>query len=330
MDHANFLDALTAFYRLISVVVSDEHFEDQLRSKENSDLDRACFTREEILDLPEFVVVVKGLVKYCRDFSADEAFEASSKMLDLKLPVDSLPMQLYLELLKTHMNQLTVNQLVGLIKRLSFAAELAADESMTKDVEGGDVAPLSMPPSIAKLMTTLMATERLILLRFEEEHSWLSCSEVIDIVSFVRECELSKDLYRDAMAIFLENRFDLTMDSILQYCRWIPTQSSNSVIRKDDFEGSHEILFPIFCDNFLENLNEILSYEEKLQRRPEARILLSAIVEVCSFESCVRMGEMLDVDNLLTAQFCHASHDVSIVCAFARRRVARSRQNASS
>merc|ERR1712137_18532 len=101
----------------------------------------------------------------------------------------------FLELMKTHVNKLTINQLVKLIKGLSNAAESA--------VAGGDVdkssssssSSSSQTAALSKLMATLMGTEKLMLMRFVEEQSWLSCAEIVDLVTYVRESELTKEIY---------------------------------------------------------------------------------------------------------------------------------------
>ena len=314
MDHVNFLDALTAFDRLVSINDDDEG---RLRRSPRSDddfVDRTSFTSEEIFNLPEFVVVVKGLVKYCRDFTADESLEVTTRLMELQLPVDSVPMLVFLELMKTHINHLTINQLVQLMKCLSRTAETTM--RMLKMPEDNAEKSTS---ALSRLTATLMGTERLILLRFDEEQSWLSRAEIIDLITYVRDSQLTMELCRQAVTLLIYDASDLTLESISQYCRWMQTQNPESVIRNDNLEPLHSALFELLVERSLEDSGVNEEFYERNDRLSFSLDLLAAMLNVCSVQKCLRVANILKLtDTESSSPFCHASFDVARLVGLVR------------
>jgi len=308
MDHVNFVDALTAFHRLISVVDDEDQLHRRI-ARTDDFIDRTILTRDEMFNLPEFVVIIKGLVKYCRDFTADEGLEVITKLMDLKLPVDSVPTLVFLELMKTHINNLTINQLVRLFKCLSRTAEAI----MMKNEEEGrkEMEKKENSSSTTKLLATMMGTEKLILLRFDEEQSWLSAAEIVDLITYVRESELTKELYGQAMTLLLTNPTDITVDSIVQYCRWMRTQSELSVIRELEFEALHETLFEIFIEILLQDSGKNDEFFSKRGRQLSLRGIMSAMMEVCNVQTCLRIKDDLDIHDVELPPFRHASFEIT-------------------
>ena len=157
----------------------------------------------------------------------------------------------------------------------------------------------------------MMGTEKLILLRFDEEQSWLSCAEVIDLITYVRESELTKELYGQAMTLLLTNPSDITVDSIVQYCRWMRTQSELSVIRELEFEALHETLFEIFIEILLQDSGKNDEFFSRRGRQLSLRGIMSAMMEVCSVQTCLRTKDDLDIHDVELPPFRHASIEVT-------------------
>jgi len=262
MDHVNFMDGLLAFHRIVA------HHPKELE-------------KLDLLNISEFVVVMKGLVKFCRDFSPKEAFDITCKLLELGVPLGSLPITVYLELMKFHMNRLSLDQLVRFFKVLSVSSLRVKDDKTER-----------------KFTAMLMGVETLITLRFEEEFSVLDYEKVIELLTFLRPEELTPKMYKQSLEFLISQCHELSILSVMQLCRWYEALDYSTVVHREEFQDLHRILFAVL---------------DKIARDPESTIvpLSEAEMGLCVSQVMRAALALLDVSFCLdlTASSHHLPED---------------------